>query len=102
LVCGSVIKIFNIQNPAEPCFSAVLLKKIADLIVRDNTLFAIGKNGVYRYKMNPSDIKTLQLEVNQRFNDSQNTDPSIRLMSFINSLLVNAFHSFSDKMPINV
>jgi hypothetical protein len=24
------------------------------------------------------------------------------LMSFINSLLVNAFHSFSDKMPINV
>ena len=67
LVCDDVIKIFNIQNPAEPVLVHAIDKNCFDLIVRDNTLFAIGNNGVYRYKMNPSNIKDIQLESETTF-----------------------------------
>ncbi len=62
LVCDDVIKIFNIQIPAEPVLVHAIDKNCFDLIIRDNTLFAIGNKGVYRYKMNPNDIKDIQLE----------------------------------------
>ncbi|MDO8315971.1 MAG: hypothetical protein Q7T12_00415 [Flavobacterium sp.] len=67
LVCDDVIKIFNIQNPAEPVLVHSIDKNCFDLIVRDNTLFAIGNNGVYRYKMNPNNIKDIQLESETMF-----------------------------------
>jgi len=67
LVCDDVIKIFNIQNPAEPVLVHAIDKNCFDLIIRDNTLFAIGNNGVYRYKMNPSNIKDIQLESETTF-----------------------------------
>ncbi|MFV8359712.1 hypothetical protein [Flavobacterium sp. LS1P3] len=67
LVCDDVIKIFNIQNPAEPVLVHAIDKNCFDLIVRDNTLFAIGNNGVYRYKMNPNNIKDIQLESETTF-----------------------------------
>jgi hypothetical protein len=67
LVCDDVIKIFNIQNPVEPVLVHAIDKNCFDLIVRDNTLFAIGNNGVYRYKMNPNDIKDIQLESETTF-----------------------------------
>lgn len=67
LVCDDIIKIFNIKNPAEPILVNAIDKNCFDLIVRDNTLFAIGNNGVYRYKMNPNDIKDLQLESETKF-----------------------------------
>ncbi|TDD77542.1 LVIVD repeat-containing protein [Flavobacterium caseinilyticum] len=67
LVCDDVIKIFNIQNPAEPVLVNAIDKNCFDLIVRDNTLFAIGNNGVYRYKMNPNNIKDIQLESETTF-----------------------------------
>jgi len=66
-VCDDVIKIFNIQNPVEPVLVHAIDKNCFDLIVRDNTLFAIGNNGVYRYKMNPSNIKDIQLESETTF-----------------------------------
>ena len=67
LVCDDVIKIFNIQNPAELILVHAIDKNCFDLIVRDNTLFAIGNKGVYRYKMNPNNIKDIQLESETTF-----------------------------------
>ncbi|MFV8375649.1 hypothetical protein [Flavobacterium sp. LB1P62] len=67
LVCDDVIKIFNIQNPAEPILVHSIGKNCFDLIIRENTLFAIGNNGVYRYKMNPNTIKDIQLESETTF-----------------------------------
>lgn len=61
LVCDDVIKIFNIQNPAEPTLAASIDKKCFDVIVRNNTLFAIGDNAVYRYELNPTNIKDINL-----------------------------------------
>lgn len=67
LVCDDVIKIFNIQNPSEPVLVHAINKNCFDVIVRDNTLFAIGNGGVYRYKMNPNSIKDIQLESETTF-----------------------------------
>jgi hypothetical protein len=67
LVCDDVVKIFNIQNPAEPVLVNAIDKNCFDLIVRDNTLFAIGNSGVFRYKMNPNNIKDIQLESETTF-----------------------------------
>jgi hypothetical protein len=61
LVCDDVIKIFNIQNPAEPILVHAIDKNCFDVIVRDNTLFAIGNGGVYRYELNPSNIKDIKV-----------------------------------------
>lgn len=67
LVCDDVIKIFNIQNPVEPVLVHAIDKNCFDLIIRENTLFAIGNNGVYRYKMNPNNIKDILLESETKF-----------------------------------
>jgi hypothetical protein len=66
LVCDDVIKIFNIQNPAEPILATSIDKRCFDVIIRNNTLFAIGDHAVYRYQLNPANIKdiTLLSEVN--------------------------------------
>ncbi|MFV8345422.1 hypothetical protein [Flavobacterium sp. ZB4P13] len=61
LVCDDVIKIFNIQNPVEPILINSIDKNCFDLIIRNNTLFAIGNSGVYRYELNPSDLKDIKL-----------------------------------------
>ena len=61
LVCDDVIKIFNIQNPAEPILVNAIDKNCFDVIVRENTLFAIGNGGVYRYELNPSNIKDIKV-----------------------------------------
>lgn len=67
LVCDDVLKIFNIENPVEPVLVHSIDKNCFDVIIRDNTLFAIGNKGVYRYKMNPNDIKDIQLESETNF-----------------------------------
>ncbi|TDE07697.1 hypothetical protein [Flavobacterium sandaracinum] len=67
LVCDDVIKIFDIRNPVEPILVHAIDKNCFDVIVRDNTLFAIGNKGVYRYKMNPNDIKDIKLESETTF-----------------------------------
>lgn len=58
-VCDDVIKVFNIQNPAEP----VLVKSISnvcfDLIIRNNEMYAIGNQGVYRYTLDPTNIDNI-------------------------------------------
>ncbi|GGF12751.1 hypothetical protein [Flavobacterium limi] len=61
LVCDDVIKIFDIQNPIEPVLVHSIDKKCFDVIVRDNTLFAIGDNGIYNYELNPGNIKDSKL-----------------------------------------
>ena len=61
LVCDDVIKIFNIQNPAEPVLENVIEKKCFDLIIKNNSLYAIGDNGVYLYELDPTDIKNIKL-----------------------------------------
>lgn len=67
LVCDDVIKIFNIQNPAEPILVHAIDKNCFDVIVRDNTLFAIGNGGVYRYELNPSNIKDIKVVSEVKF-----------------------------------
>lgn len=60
-VCDDVIKIFDIKNPAEPVLVNAIDKSCFDLIIRNNTLFAIGASGVYRYDLNSSDIKDIKI-----------------------------------------
>lgn len=67
LVCDDVIKIFNIQNPAEPILVHAIDKNCFDVIVRDNTLFAIGNGGVYRYELNPNNIKDIKVVSEVKF-----------------------------------
>lgn len=55
-VCDDTIKIFSISNPSEPVLVGNINKQCFDLIIRQNQLFAIGKNGLYRYSLNPSNI----------------------------------------------
>lgn len=61
LVCDEVIKIFNIQNPAEPVLVHSIEKECFDVIVKNNTLFAIGDTGIYHYELNSSNIKDVKL-----------------------------------------
>ncbi|PXY42516.1 hypothetical protein DMB65_00365 [Flavobacterium cheongpyeongense] len=61
LVCDDVIKIFNIQNPAEPVLVHSIDKECFDVIIRNNTLFAIGNNGIYHYELNSNNIKDVKL-----------------------------------------
>jgi hypothetical protein len=56
LVCDDVIKIFSITNPAEPTLVASINKACFDLIIRENQLYAIGADGLYRYELNPLSI----------------------------------------------
>lgn len=61
-VCDDVIKIFNITNPNEPVLVNTIEKNCFDLIIRENSLFAIGNNGLYRYELNPSLITDIQFK----------------------------------------
>lgn len=61
LVCDDVIKIFNIQNAAEPVLVHSIDKKCFDVIIKNNTLFAIGDNGIYHYELNSNNIKDVKL-----------------------------------------
>lgn len=61
LVCDDVIKIFDIQNPAEPVLVHSIDKKCFDVIVRNNTLFAIGDDGIYNYELNSGNVKDSKL-----------------------------------------
>lgn len=60
-VCDDVIKIFDITNPAEPVLVNSVSKKCFDVIIRDNTLFAIGDTGVFCYELNPNNISDIKL-----------------------------------------
>lgn len=61
-VCDDVIKIFNIENPSEPILVTTINQNCFDLIIKDNSLFAIGKNGLYRYQLNPNLIIDIQFK----------------------------------------
>ncbi len=67
LVCDTGgIKIFGVENPAEPVLVAAIDKECFDVIIRGNDLYAIGTAGIYKYLLDPNDIAnyTLQSEVN--------------------------------------
>jgi hypothetical protein len=55
-VCDDALKIFDVSNPQEPVLVHVIDKECFDVIIKDNDLFAIGLNGMYRYSLNPNDI----------------------------------------------
>lgn len=61
-VCDDIIKIFNITNPAEPILVNTIEKNCFDVIIKENTLFAIGENGLYRYELNPNLITDIQFK----------------------------------------
>lgn len=61
-VCDDVIKIFNIENPNEPILVTTINQNCFDLIIRDNSLFSIGKTGLYRYELNPNSIVDIQFK----------------------------------------
>ena len=61
-VCDDVIKIFNIENPNEPILVNTIDKNCFDLIIRENSLFAIGNDGLYRYQLNPNLITDIQFK----------------------------------------
>ncbi|HQW69467.1 MAG TPA: hypothetical protein PLH25_07355 [Flavobacterium sp.] len=59
-VCDDVIKIFDIQNPAEPILVNTINKECFDIIINNNTFYAIGNYGLYRYELNPNNINDIQ------------------------------------------
>lgn len=61
-VCDDEIKVFNIQNPAEPTLVTTINNNCFDVIILNNDLFAIGDNGLYRYSLNPDDITDINFE----------------------------------------
>lgn len=61
-VCDDVIKIFNIQNPNEPTLVTTINKYCFDLIIRADSLYAIGESGLYRYQINPNLITDIQFK----------------------------------------
>lgn len=62
IVCDDVIKIFDISNPAEPVLATSIQKSCFDVIIKDNTLYAVGEHTVSRYVLNPDDIGQVILE----------------------------------------
>lgn len=61
-VCDDVIKIFNIQNPNKPTLVTTINKYCFDLIIRADSLYAIGESGLYRYQINPNLITDIQFK----------------------------------------
>jgi hypothetical protein len=61
-VCDDEIKIFDITNPAEPVLAASINQECFDVIITDNTLFAIAGHAVYRYALNPQNITDIVLQ----------------------------------------
>jgi hypothetical protein len=61
-VCDDVIKVFTIENPSEPILVKTINQNCFDLIIKDNSLFAIGKTGLYRYELNPNSIEDIQFK----------------------------------------
>lgn len=62
IICDDEIKIFDIQNPTEPVLVKAIPKTCFDLIIKDDNLFAIGENGLYRYQLNQNDITNVVLQ----------------------------------------
>jgi len=56
LICDDVIKIFDVSVPQNPILVHSINKQCFDVIIKNNDLFAIGSNGLYRYELNPTDI----------------------------------------------
>ena len=67
LVCDDVIKIFDIRNPIEPVLVNSIDKNCFDVIIRGNTLFAVGRGGVFCYELNPANIKDIRLVSEVKF-----------------------------------
>ncbi len=62
IVCDDDIKIFDIQNPAEPVLVKSINKKCFDVIIKGNDLFAIGENGLFRYLLDNNTITNVILK----------------------------------------
>ncbi|MFV0540024.1 MAG: hypothetical protein ACK5MZ_02145 [Aestuariibaculum sp.] len=61
-VCDDVIKIFDVSIAENPVLIHSLDKMCFDVIIKDNTLFAIGETGMYRYGLNETDITDIILK----------------------------------------
>ncbi|MFY0483561.1 hypothetical protein ACI6PS_13265 [Flavobacterium sp. PLA-1-15] len=62
IVCDDEIKIFDVENPREPVLVKAIQKSCFDVIIKENTLYAIGDNGLYRYTLNQQDITNVIFE----------------------------------------
>lgn len=51
LVCDDEIKVFDITDPVNSTLSTSINRNAFDLIIRNNLLIAIGKNGLYQYRL---------------------------------------------------
>ncbi|NMH27784.1 LVIVD repeat-containing protein [Flavobacterium silvaticum] len=62
IVCDDEIKIFDVSNPAEPVLATSIQKNCFDVIVKENTLYAIGDGSLARYELNPDMISNVSLQ----------------------------------------
>ena len=62
IVCDNEIKIFDISNPEESKLVNSFNKEAFDVIIQNELLIAIGKTGVYQFKITPDTTKGLLLE----------------------------------------
>jgi hypothetical protein len=62
IVCDDDLKIFDIQNPNEPILVKAINKNCFDVIIKNDDLYAIGKQGLYRFLLNQNDITNVILK----------------------------------------
>lgn len=55
-VCDDVIKIFDVSVPENPVLVNSINKLCFDVIIKNNDLYAIGENGMYRYLLDENNI----------------------------------------------
>lgn len=61
-ICDDVIKVFDISTPQEPTLVTSIDKLCFDVIIKGNDLYAIGKNGMYRYALDNNDISNIEFK----------------------------------------
>lgn len=62
VVCDDKIKIFDVANAANPVMVKSIDKSCFDVIIKDDTMFAIGNGSLSRYLLNADNIVDVELQ----------------------------------------
>ena len=58
-ICDDKIKVFDIADPTNPVLVRTIQVESFDIIIKNDTLYAIAAEGLYRYELNPNNIEEI-------------------------------------------
>lgn len=58
-VCDDEVKIYDISNPAKLNIITSISRKAFDIIIKDNLIVLISKNGIYQYRLDNGDVNKI-------------------------------------------